>query len=103
MKYKLPWHVRQYVKKELLDYKKNKKLLSSLESSHEILIVKLRLEKIETVFNSLSKEDREVAELIFLEKCSQPAAEINNNVGRWTYYDVMNKVIYLTAVELDMI
>lgn len=103
MKYKLPWHVRQYVKKELLDYKKNKKLLSTLKSSHEILIVKLRLEKIEAVFNSLSKEDREVAELIFLDKCSQPAAEINNNVGRWTYYDVMNKVIYLTAVELDMI
>jgi len=31
-KYKIPWHVRQYVKKELMDYKSNKKLIAKYKA-----------------------------------------------------------------------
>lgn len=103
-KYKLPWHVRQYVKKELMDYKANKKLLKKYKGdTRGLILVNMRLSQIETVLDSLNKEDREAAELIFIDKYTQSGAEIAKGLSKAAYYNAMNKVIYLTALEMELI
>ena len=103
-KYKVPWHVRQYVKKELMDYKSNKKLIGKCNNStREIILANLRLQQIDNVFNRLNKEDREAAELIFIDKYTQSGAEIAKGLSKAAYYNAMNKTIYLVAIEMDLI
>lgn len=102
--YKLPWHVRQYVKKELMDYKNNKRLLANYKGdTRGLILANMRLTQIENVLNRLNKEDREAAELIFIDKYSQSGAEIAKGISKAAYYNAMNKVIYLTAIEMDLI
>lgn len=102
--YKLPWHIRQYVKKELLDYKSNKKLIANYKgNTRGLILANKRLAQIENVLDSLNKEDREAAELIFIDKYTQSGAEIAKGLSKAAYYNAMNKVIYLTAVEFDLI
>ena len=103
-KYKIPWHVRQYVKKELMDYKSNKKLIAKYKGdTRGFILANMRLKQIENVLNSLNKEDREAAELIFIDKYTQSGAEIAKGLSKAAYYNAMNKVIYLVAVEMDLI
>ncbi|MBR2159882.1 MAG: hypothetical protein IJ938_01060 [Clostridia bacterium] len=103
-KYKIPWHVRQYVKKELMDFKKNKKLMANYKGDTRTLILaNTRINQIENVLNRLNKEDREAAELIFIDQYSQSGAEIARGLSKAAYYNAMNKVIYLTAIEMDLI
>lgn len=105
--YKLAWHIRQYVKQELLDYKNNKDLVNKVKkyngNTRGLILVNLRLKQIESVYNSLNVEDREAAELIFNKKLSQPLAEIEKGISKAAYYNVMNKVIYLTAQAMELI
>lgn len=105
--YKLPWHVRQYVKQELLDYKQNKELINKIKhyqgNTRGLILANLRLKQIESVYNDLSKEDREAAEMIFIYKISQPMAELEKGLSKAAYYNVMNKVIYLTAQAMELI
>lgn len=102
--YKMAWHIRQYVKKELMDYKKNKKLLENYKGdTRTILLASTRLYKIESVLDRLNKEDREAAEAIFIEQYSQCGAEIAKGISKRAYYNCMNKVIYLVAKEMDLI
>lgn len=103
-KYKVPWHVRQYVKKELMDYKANKKLVAKFNGDTRTLILaNLRLNQIEGVFNGLNEEDRQAAQLIFIDKYTQTGAEVAKGLSKAAYYNAMNKVIYLTAVAMDLI
>jgi hypothetical protein len=103
-KYKIPWHVRQYVKKELMDYKSNKKLVANYKGdTRGLILANMRLNQIENVLNSLNKEDREAAELIFIDKYTQSGAEIAKGLSKAAYYNAMNKVIYLVAIEMDLI
>lgn len=103
-KYKIPWHVRQYVKKELMDYKSNKKLVANYNGdTRGLILANMRLTQIENVLNSLNKEDREAAELIFIDKYTQSGAEIAKGLSKAAYYNAMNKVIYLVALEMDLI
>ena len=103
-KYKIPWHVRQYVKKELMDYKSNKKLIAKYKGdTRGLILANMRLKQIDNVLNSLNKEDREAAELIFIDKYTQSGAEIARGLSKAAYYNAMNKVIYLVAVEMDLI
>ena len=103
-KYKIPWHVRQYVKKELMDYKSNKKLVANYKGdTRGLILVNMRLNQIENVLNRLNKEDKEAAELIFIDQYTQSGAEIAKGLSKAAYYNAMNKVIYLVAVEMDLI
>lgn len=103
-KYKIPWHVRQYVKKELLDYKANKKLLKNYKGdTRGLLIASTRICQIEKVLNGLNTEDKEIAELIFLEHYTQAKAETTEHIPKSLYYTIMSKVIYLTAIEMELI
>ena len=105
-KYKTPWHVRQYVKTELLEYKANRRILNQLKASGNtktLLLAERRLRQIDNVLDNLNKEDRDVAEIIFFEKYSQAGAETAKNVSKAMYYNCMNKVIYLVAKEMELI
>lgn len=102
--YKIPWHVRQYVKQELMDYKKNKRLLTDYKgSTRGLILVNKRLAQIENVLQRLNKEDKEAAELIFNKQYSQAGAEVAAGLSKAAYYNAMNKVIYFTAKEMDLI
>lgn len=103
-KYKIPWHIRQYVKTELLDYKTNRKLLNQFKgNTRNILIAEKRLMQIDNVLQNLNNYDRDVAELIFFEQYSQVRAEMSKNITKAMYYNCMNKVIYLVAKEMELI
>lgn len=107
----MPWHIRQYVKRELMDYKDNKKLVDKYKSkgatykgdTRALILVLARLKHIENVLESLNKEDREAAEIIFIDQYTQSGAEIAKGLSKAAYYNAMNKIIYLTAREMDLI
>ena len=40
---------------------------------------------------------------IFFEHHSQIYAEVNDNITKDMYYNIMNKMIYLTALEFELI
>lgn len=104
MKYKVDWHVRLYVKTELHDFEKNKKLLAEANNldTHSRLIISKRLAEIEAGLKNLNKEEREIADKIFNKRYSQAKAELEG-IGYKTYYNVMNKAIYFTAREINLI
>ena len=103
-RYKVKWHVRQFVKAELMDYKHNKEMLAKYKGlTRDLIIASKRLAQIENVLQSLNQEDREAAEIIFFEKYTQAGAEVAKGLSKAAYYNVMNKVIYLTAREMDLI
>lgn len=105
-KYKLPLHIKKYIQTELYDYKKNKKLIIMLEKENvptrTFLLATRRLNKIDKVYNNLSKEDKEAVEKIFFEKHNQVYAEMNDGITKDMYYNIKNKMIYLTAIEFDL-
>lgn len=108
-RYKLPLHIKNYIKTELYDYKKNKSIIMELESDNTlrgtkaILLALQRINKIDKVYNKLSKEDKEAVKKIFFERHNQIYAETHDNITKDMYYNIMNKMIYLTAVEFDLI
>ena len=80
------------------------KLVKKLKgNTREIILIKSRLTQIETVFEKLNKEDREAAELIFLDHYTQAGAEVAKGISKAAYYNAMNKVIYMTAREMELI
>lgn len=106
-KYKLPSHLRNYIKNELYDYKKNKKKIKQIQltdtSTRTLLIATQRIQNIEIVFNNLDNDEKEIAEKIFFERCNQIYMEVNHYITKDMYYNTMNKVIYLVAKEFDLI
>ena len=105
-KYKLPLHIKNYIKTELYDYKKNKKLINNINnntSTRSYLLAIQRINKIERVLNNLPKEDKEAVRKIFFEKHNQIYAEMHDNITKDMYYNAKNKMIYLTAIEFELI
>lgn len=102
--YKTPWHIRQFVKRELMDYKDNKRLIENYEGdTRGLILVNKRLAQIDAVLSRLNKEDKEAFYIIFVDKYTQTGAEIAKGLGKAAYYNAMNKVIYLTAKEMDLL
>lgn len=102
--YKIPWHIRQFVKAELMDYARNKIMIQEYKgNTRGLIIANKRIAQIEEVLESLNREDREAAELIFIKQYSQAGAEIAKGLSKAAYYNAMNKIIYLTAKEMDLI
>lgn len=103
-KYKIPWHVRQYVKKELMDYDNNKKLIANYKGdTRGLILANIRLGQIDKVLQRLNKEDREAVDIIFIDQYTQSGAEIAKGLSKAAYYNAMNKVIYLVAIEMGLI
>lgn len=109
-KYKLPLHIKNYVKQELYNFKKNKKIVEDLQKQSQkeiitrtLLIATQKIIKIENVLNKLSKEENELIEIIFFKKTNQTRAETYYYISKDAYYNMMNKMLYLTALEFDLI
>lgn len=136
--YKVPYHIREYVKKELYHYWDNSKELEELEadiidespappdgqprgtgtgnpterkaikinermSTKRMIKIEKNIAAIERAFKRLPDEEMKVVELIFKKGQSQIYTEVNNNVSKDTYYNIMNKTIYITAIEMGEI
>lgn len=109
-KYKLPLHIKNYIKQELYDYKKNIKFIEKLQKqepndfvTRTLLIATQKINLIENVLKKLSKEEKELIEIIFFKKTNQTQAEIYYYISKDAYYNTMNKMLYLTAIEFDLI
>ena len=74
-----------------------------LISSRSILIVTRKIQNIENAISKLNKEEQEIARVIFFKGHKQVYAQMHDNISKDTYYNVMNKTIYLTAIEFEMI
>lgn len=109
-KYKLPLHIKNYVRQELYDYNKNKLLLKDIEKKNSsmlltrpILIASKKICDIEAVLEKLSKEERELVVIIFFKKTNQAKAETFYYISKDAYYNILNKMLYLTAIEFNLI
>ncbi len=109
-KYKLPLHIKNYVRQELYDYKKNIKSIQELQKKDQneiitrtLLIATQKINKIENVINKLNCEEKELVEIIFFKKANQTRAETFYYISKDAYYNMMNKMLYLTALEFDLI
>ena len=136
--YKIPYHIREYIKNELYQYWDNCKELEEIKqdiidesplpadgqpkgngtgnptekkavritelmSTKRILTAEKKMRGIERAFARLAKEEMEVVELIFKEGKSQIYTQMNNGISKDTYYNTMNKIIYITAIEFGEI
>lgn len=106
--YKVPAHIKKYVKVELYNYEKTKKLIKSMRSSklvptHSLLIAERKIAQIDTVLNRLNEDQQKIACIIFFKKYSQAKAQMEEYISYDSYYWTMNKVIYLVAEEMDLI
>lgn len=70
-----------------------------LITSRAILIVTDKISKIKRALDKLSEDEYKDVEKIFFQRHSQAYAEIHDNISKDMYYDIMNKMIYLTAIE----
>ena len=77
-------------------------IFESLSTKRMIKIEKNIL-AIERAFKRLPIEEMEVVELIFKKGQNQLYTEMNNNISKDTYYNIMNKIIYITAIEMGEI
>lgn len=74
-----------------------------LRTTRSILAVERKLNYINNAVSKLNKEEKEVFEIIFKEKHNQKMAETYKYISKHTYYNVYNKIIYLTALEFGEI
>ena len=72
-------------------------------STRRLLTIEYRIRAIERAFTMLVPDEMQVVELIFKEGKSQIYTEMNNNITKDTYYNTMNKIIWLVANEFGEI
>lgn len=113
--YKIDYHLRNYIKQELYDFNKNKKILKDVQkdinsmetgqtvSSKTVLILQKKIMGIEKVYTRLNENDKELFTIIFEKGCNQLYAKTYYDVTKDMYYNAMNKIIYLTAIEYEQI
>lgn len=79
------------------------KKVERLTSSRSILIVTDKINKIDQAYNKLSQDEKEIAQMIFMKGYTQLYAETHYYISKRVYYNVKNKMIYLTAQEYKLI
>ena len=70
-----------------------------MENSNKIKIYEDKIKKMDRAFNNLKTDEIKIAEIIFKKGYSQLYAENYEYIGKETYYNIKNKLIYLTAIE----
>lgn len=109
-RHKLPLHIKNYVKQELYDYNKNKKIIRELQkqnpseiTTRTLLIATQKTNQIENVFNKLNDDEKYLVEIIFFKRTSQSKAEMYYYISKDAYYNIMNKILYPTALEFGLL
>lgn len=75
------------------------KKADKLITTKAILIAVEKVKNIERALQKLNNEERKDVELIFFKGHSQIYAEMYDGISKDMYYNVMDKIIYLTAIE----
>lgn len=70
-----------------------------LLTTRAILIATEKVKNIDRALQKLNEEERKDVELIFFKGHSQAYAETYDNISKDMYYNLMDKMIYLTAIE----
>lgn len=102
---KMPIEVKKYYKRELYQYKKNKERLDDIiinkqkANTRNILFLQQRLENIETVISKLDTFEKEVFDMIFNRNMDWLYCKTFKGIDKSTYYNIINKCIYLLAEE----
>lgn len=108
--YKLSYHLKNYIKQELYDYNRNKKILQDISrqksnqtTTKTLLILTKKINSIEKVYSNLNDNDKELFSIIFEKGCNHLYAKTYYNITKDMYYNAMNKIIYLVAQEYEQI
>ena len=101
---KLPKEIKQYYERELKQYSQNKKRLEKAlqenrTSTRTILFLENRINNIETVIKQLNDFEQEVFDMIFNKKYDWLYCKTMKNIDKNTYYNILNKAIYMLAQE----
>ena len=75
------------------------KKVDKLITTRAILIATEKVDNIDKALEKLTEQERKDVELIFFKGHSQVYAEMYDNISKDMYYNLMDKMIYLTAVE----
>lgn len=74
-----------------------------LLTTKSLLIATERVNNIDRALQKLTEAERKDVELIFFKGHSQIYAEMHDNISKDMYYNIMDKMIYLTAIEYNEI
>lgn len=101
---KLSKESKKYYERELKQYKENKKRLQQLLSSKKanmrvVLFLENRINNIEAVIRQLDSFEKEVFDMIFIKGYDWLYCKEIKNIGKYTYYNILNKIIYMLAKE----
>lgn len=101
---KLAKEIKKYYERELKQYSKNKKMLETASRNNKIntrtiLFLQNRMENIETVIKQLNPFEQEVFDMIFNKKYDWLYCKTMKNIDKNTYYNILNKAIYMLAKE----
>lgn len=101
---KLEKEIKQYYERELKQYSQNKKRLEralqeNRTSTRTILFLENRINNIETVIKQLNDFEQEVFDMIFNKKYDWLYCKTMKNIDKNTYYNILNKCIYMLAQE----
>ncbi len=101
IKKKLPKEVKKYYERELRQYWSNKNKLKYIEkmNTKTALFLTERIHCIETVISRLDDFEKEVFNLIFRDNMSWLYCKNIKNISKTTYYNILNKCIYMLAEE----
>lgn len=72
-------------------------------STRAYIMAKRRIDYVTNALKRLNKDDRQIVEYIFRDGYSQIRLEIDHAISSDTYYNVFNKIIFLTAKEFGEI
>lgn len=75
------------------------KKADKLITTRAILIATEKVDNIDKALEKLTEQERKDVELIFFKGHSQVYAEVHDNISKDMYYNLIDKMIYLTAVE----
>ena len=101
---KLPKEIKRYYERELKQYSKNKKILEKAlqgckTNTRTILFLENRINNIETVIKQLNDFEQEVFNMIFNKKYDWLYCKTIKQIDKNTYYNILNKCIYMLAQE----
>lgn len=101
---KLPKEIKRYYERELKQYNQNKKKLEKALQGNKIntrtiLFLENRINNIETVITQLDSFEKNVFDMIFNKKYDWLYCKTMKNIDKNTYYNILNKCVYMLAQE----
>lgn len=96
--------LKKQMQRELEQYYDNKKMLENLKvqqgvATRRYIYLEERILFVENVIKRLNDFEKEMFKLIFKEKADCTYCQTYKNISKSTYYNVINKSIYLLAQE----